>query len=89
MKTIKEQFIKQNLFIITDEKLNKFIKSYNTIVASIIGDEIICNGCYSKTTTNHINYISTILNKKVIKSNDKPIFVLLFCETKKNQLKNK
>jgi len=71
---MKSQTIKTNLFIITNENGNKFIKSYETIVAEIIGQEIICNGTYSKTTTAHINHVATIMNKKIVSNNERPEF---------------
>ena len=74
---MKTQTIKTNLFIVTDENGNKFIKSYETIVAEIIGNEIICNGSYSKTTSSHIKHIATIMNKTIIKSDERPSFDML------------
>ena len=79
---MKNQFIKQNLFIIHDDKDQKFIQSYETIVAEIKGSKIICNGTYSKTTTAHINHIAQIMDKQVVRSYEKPEFVKLPVGTK-------
>lgn len=79
---MKNQFIKQNLFIVHDAEGKKFIQSYETIVAQIKGKKIICNGTYSKTTTAHINHIAQIMDKQVVWSYETPEFVKLPVGTK-------
>jgi hypothetical protein len=49
---------KENLSIITDSDGNRFIKSYETVVAHLTNEGIIQLGWWSKTTQKHINYVS-------------------------------
>ena len=79
---MKTQTIKTNLFIVTYKNGNKAIKSYNTMVAAIEGNNIICYGSYSKTTTAHIKYISQIMNKAIIWNDEKVEFTKLPYGTK-------
>jgi hypothetical protein len=71
---MKTQFIKTNLFIVHNDNGQKFIQSYETIVAEIIGNEIICYGKYSNTTTRHIKHIAQIMDKTIVESDQKPYF---------------
>lgn len=41
--------------VLIDERGNKKLQSYNTIVAERNGDELKVNGYYSPTTARHIN----------------------------------
>lgn len=57
---------KNNLSIVTKGNYD-YIKSYDTLVARIEGDEIIQHKWYSVTTQKHINYAAKQLNKRLIK----------------------
>lgn len=60
MKTFKKY--KQNLKMIGNE-----IKSYNTIVARIQGNDLVQLGYWSQTTQKHINYVADELDLILIK----------------------
>lgn len=60
MKTFKKY--KQNL-----KFDDKFIYSYNTKVAEIVGNTLKQLGYWSMTTQKHINFVSKELNLKLIK----------------------
>ena len=49
---------KENLSIITDSDGNRFIKSYETVVAHLTNEGVIQLGWWSKTTQKHINYVA-------------------------------
>ncbi len=59
---------KENLSIITDSDGNRFIKSYETVVAHLTNESIIQLGWWSKTTQKHINYVSIRFGLPVIKN---------------------
>jgi hypothetical protein len=74
METTK---IKANLFIVTDKKGNRYIQSYETIVAHISDGVIYSNGKYSNTTTKHIYHIAKLFNLSIVNSNEKKKFIKL------------
>lgn len=45
-----------------------FVKSYDTLVAKIEGENLIQLGYWSMTTQKHINYAAKELNLKLIKN---------------------
>ena len=57
---------KQNLSIVRNNT-GKYIKSYDTLVAKIEGDELIQLGWWSVTTQKHINYAAHYLGLTLIK----------------------
>ena len=57
---------KQNLSIVRNKR-GKYIKSYDTLVAKIEGDELIQLGWWSVTTQKHINYAALYLGLTLIK----------------------
>jgi hypothetical protein len=59
---------RENLSIITDSDGNRFIKSYETVVAHLTNENIIQLGWWSKTTQKHINYVSIRFGLPVIKN---------------------
>lgn len=61
--------VSNNLFVVEDR-----IISYETEVASIDGDFINERGKFSRTTTKHIQKVSTLLGKRIIPSKTKPDF---------------
>ena len=46
---------------------DNYIMSYDTHVATILGDELVQMGWWSVTTQKHINYVAKELNLKLIK----------------------
>lgn len=65
--------IKENLFI----KDQRYIISYETTVAEIIGDKIEVNAQYSRTTSKHINEVADIFKisrSKIFKSKERGVF---------------
>lgn len=61
--------VSNNLFVVEDR-----IISYETEVAVIDGDSINELGKFSRTTTKHIQKVSTLLGKRIIPSKTKPDF---------------
>lgn len=59
---------KQNLSILQGTENKKLVKSYDTIVAEIIEDQLIVYGWYSRTTQKHINYVAQELDLNIILS---------------------
>jgi hypothetical protein len=57
---------KSNLSIVEVE-YDKYVKSYDTLVARIEGDKLVILGWYSATTTKHINYVAQQLGLIVTK----------------------
>jgi hypothetical protein len=49
---------KQNLSIVTDSDGNRYIKSYETLVAHLTNEGVIQFGWWSVTTQKHINYVA-------------------------------
>ncbi len=58
---------KENLSIVTDSDGNRFIKSYDTLVAHVTNQGIIQVGYWSKTTQKHINYVGREFNLPITK----------------------
>lgn len=56
----------QNLSLVYKDGI-QFVKSYETLVAKVEGDNLIQLGYWSMTTQKHINYAAKELNKKLIK----------------------
>lgn len=56
----------QNLSVVYKDGI-QFVKSYETLVAKVEGDNLIQLGYWSMTTQKHINYAAKELNKKLIK----------------------
>ena len=56
---------------------NKFI-SFTTHVATIEGDKLIENGRYSATTSKHVSKFANARGLKVIRSNERPKFNMLW-----------
>ena len=46
---------------------DNYIMSYDTHVATILGDELVQMGWWSVTAQKHINYVAKELNLKLIK----------------------
>jgi hypothetical protein len=71
MQTPKEHTFnkyKQNLKLVEyDEGI--YLKSYDTIVAEVDYESnmLFVRGWYSKTTSKHINYASSVLNLPIVK----------------------
>lgn len=57
---------KSNLSIVYHDGV-QYVKSYQTFVAKVEGDNLIQLGYWSMTTQKHINYAAKELNKKLIK----------------------
>ena len=64
MKKFKKY--KQNLSLVTNNE-GTFVKSYNTLVAKVNGDELEVLGYWSQTTTKHINYAAYELGLNIKK----------------------
>jgi len=54
---------KQNLKVIGNS-----VYSYDTLVATIIGDKLMQHGYWSVTTQKHINYVANHFNLTIIKN---------------------
>ena len=57
---------KQNLSLVTNNE-GTFVKSYNTLVAKVNGDELEVLGWWSRTTSKHINYAANELGLNIKK----------------------
>jgi hypothetical protein len=57
---------KQNLSLVTNNE-GTFVKSYNTLVAKVNGDDLEVLGYWSQTTTKHINYAAYELGLNIKK----------------------
>ena len=64
MKTFNRY--KQNLSLVTNNE-GTFVKSYNTLVAKVNGDELEVLGWWSRTTSKHINYAASELGLNIKK----------------------
>ena len=53
---------KQNLHI--DLEKNRVI-SYQTVVADIKGDQLVCRGKFSRTTTKHLSLVRSLLGLQI------------------------
>lgn len=57
---------KQNLRLVEVDN-DLYVQSYNTLVAKVEGENLRILGWWSQTTSKHINYAASQLNKKIIK----------------------
>ena len=57
---------KQNLSLVSNSE-GTFVKSYNTLVAKVNGDELEVLGWWSQTTSKHINYAANELGLNIKK----------------------
>jgi hypothetical protein len=57
---------KQNLNIVELDGI-QYVKSYQTLVAKVEGNNLIQLGWWSVTTQKHINYVASELNLNLIK----------------------